>query len=357
VLSREAGNKTYAAWALVFLTQLANNQGEYDRVVLLAKESLALAKEVGNQIGMVSALAELAMAMFFQGDLARAHDLAEEWLALERQIGDKEGEADVLALLGEVVLQQGDPATARLLLEQSCALLRQLRWLREVGEQRMAWTLSRLGKVLAVQRNYPAARALYEESLQSLVRVQAVNSNPPFADLFENLAFAFEGLAAVVAAQGELAWAARLWGAAQARRDTRRTPLPPVYRADYERSVTAARTQLGEKLFDAAWSEGRTMTPEQALATRGPVTMPSLVLAEPAIVPHPPKAVTPPDGLTAREVEVLRLVAQGLTDAQVAQQLVISPRTVNTHLKAIYGKIQVSSRSAATRYAIEHQLI
>src|SRR5438067_1739506 len=66
---------------------------------------------------------------------------------------------------------------------------------------------------------------------------------------------------------------------------------------------------------------------------------------------------TQPDGLTAREVEVLRLVAQGLTDAQVAEQLVISPRTVNTHLTAIYGKIGVSSRSTATRYAIEHHLI
>jgi DNA-binding NarL/FixJ family response regulator len=56
-------------------------------------------------------------------------------------------------------------------------------------------------------------------------------------------------------------------------------------------------------------------------------------------------------------VEVLRLVAQGLTDPQVAEQLVISPHTVNSHLKAIYGKIGVSSRSAATRYALEHNLM
>jgi len=220
----------------------------------------------------------------------------------------------------------------------------------------MAWTLSRLGKVLAVQGNYPAARALYEESLESLLSVQAVTSNRPFVDIFANLDFALEGLAAVVAVQGELAWAARLWGAAAARRDTRGTPLPPVYRADYERSVTAARTQLGEQPFAAAWNEGRTMSPEQALAARGPLTMPTLVPAEPATVPHPPKAATYPDGLTTREVEVLRLVAQGLTDAQVAEQLVISPRTVNTHLTSIYAKIQVSSRSAATAYALAHHL-
>ena len=56
-------------------------------------------------------------------------------------------------------------------------------------------------------------------------------------------------------------------------------------------------------------------------------------------------------------MEVLRLVAQGLTNEQVAEELVISPRTVNTHLTAIYGKIGVPSRSAATRYAIEQHLV
>ncbi len=64
-----------------------------------------------------------------------------------------------------------------------------------------------------------------------------------------------------------------------------------------------------------------------------------------------------PAGLTARQVEVLRLVAQGLTDAQVAEQLVINPRTVNFHLTSIYNKLGVSSRSAATRYAIEQHLV
>ena len=79
--------------------------------------------------------------------------------------------------------------------------------------------------------------------------------------------------------------------------------------------------------------------------------------AEPPSAPPAKPSVTYPDGLTVREVEVLRLLAQGVTDAQIAEQLVISPRIVNTHLKAIYGKIRVSSRSAATRYAIEHQLL
>ena len=63
-----------------------------------------------------------------------------------------------------------------------------------------------------------------------------------------------------------------------------------------------------------------------------------------------------PAGLSAREVEVLRLVAQGLSNPQVAARLVLSPRTVDHHLRSIYGKLGVSSRTAASRFAIEHHL-
>jgi DNA-binding CsgD family transcriptional regulator len=106
------------------------------------------------------------------------------------------------------------------------------------------------------------------------------------------------------------------------------TLIPPVYRTVYEQAVAAACTQLGERAFAAAWAEGRSMTLEQVLAARGQVTLPA---------PSRP-TVSYPDGLTAREVYVLSLVAQGLTDAQIAEQLIISPRTVNTHLTSIYRK-------------------
>jgi DNA-binding NarL/FixJ family response regulator len=64
-----------------------------------------------------------------------------------------------------------------------------------------------------------------------------------------------------------------------------------------------------------------------------------------------------PEGLTAREVEVLRLVAAGLTDADVAKRLIVSVRTVNAHVRSIYRKLGVSSRAAAGRFAAEHDLI
>jgi len=123
------------------------------------------------------------------------------------------------------------------------------------------------------------------------------------------------------------------------------------------RAVAAARTQLGEQAFAAAWVEGRTLSLEQALATPGQVALPAPTQGERSSSPTTAFPPPYPDGLTAREVEVLRVVAQGLTNEQVAERLVISPRTVDTHLTSIYGKIGATSRVAATRYAIEHHLV
>ena len=65
---------------------------------------------------------------------------------------------------------------------------------------------------------------------------------------------------------------------------------------------------------------------------------------------------TRPAGLSEREIEVLHLVAEGLTDAQVADRLSLSPRTVSQHLRSIYNKLGVNSRAAATRFAVERGL-
>src|SRR5215471_16314612 len=140
-------------------------------------------------------------------------------------------------------------------------------------------------------------------------------------------------------------WAARLWGAAQSvqRRDNI-PPLPPVFRSIQEQYITIMRDKLGEEAFQAALAEGRAMTPEQALAAQGSATSPRPLASAPAVAPRF-KSPGYPAGLTAREVETPRLVAQGLTDAQVAEQLVISRRTVNWHLTSIYGKLGVSSRA------------
>src|SRR6266849_4025161 len=335
VFLRETGDKTLTAWALGALALVVLYQGEYARVHPLAEQAGETFREVGDTSGVAMALMTLARVVFWQGDLARAQTLAEEVLARASETGITSAEALALALQGEITLAQGETTTARLLIEQSHTL-----WQEVENQGMLAWTLSLLGKVLAAGGDHTAARTAYEESL---LRGLAVVEIAPM----------LEGLAVVAAAQGETTWAVRLLAAAAALRDSLGAPLPPVYGADYERCVAAARAQLGEQAFAVMWAEGRGMTWKQALAARGLVTIPRET-------PPTPPAKSPPTspfGLTVREVEVLRLLAQGLTDAQIAEQLIISPRTVNTHLKAIYGKIQVSSRSAATRYALDQHLI
>jgi len=341
-LFREVGDKEGTAWSLSNLADIVSKQGEYARAISLREESLALFRALGNIEGMAFSLVGLAEVLFLsQGDPTKVHTLLEEGLALCRGVGHKDGTAWALGLSAEAFLQQGDTIKARSLLEESMVLSR------EIGERNVAWLLIVLGRVAESLGDYTAACTLYEESL----------ATGREADDKLNIAFCLEGLADVVAIQGEPAWSARLWGAAEALRDAIGAPLPPVYHTDYDRSVAAARAQLGEKSFAAAWAEGRSMTPEQALAAQGPVTIPTPTSAEPPSTPPAKPVPTYPDGLSTREVEVLRLLAQGLTDVQIAEQLVISPRTVNNHLTSIYSKIQVSSRSAATRYAMEHQLV
>ena len=68
-------------------------------------------------------------------------------------------------------------------------------------------------------------------------------------------------------------------------------------------------------------------------------------------------AASYPAGLSGREVEVLRLVAQGLSNAAVAERLFVSRRTVSTHLTSVYTKLGVATRAAATRFAVEHNLV
>ncbi len=166
-----------------------------------------------------------------------------------------------------------------------------------------------------------------------------------------------EMLGEVAVEQGGPAWAARLWGAAETVRITGPS-LPSIMRPTYQRYTTSAQAQLGEKVFQAALAEGRKMTPEQVLAARGSADSSASAGKRPEALPTFPtrNALPYPAGLTAREVEVLRLVAQGLTDAQVAERLVVSPRTVTTHLTSIYNKLGVNSRVAATRFAVEHHL-
>ena len=333
-VARQVDDMERAAYSFFILGLVSSSQGEYARAHALFEEGLAIHRALGDKRGIAHLLSQLAQALFLsQGDQARVRSLLEECLALSWEVGFKEGIAAAQCLFGQLALGQGDLATAYSEVEESVVLYKQMGHRHGTAE-----SLAVLGKIIAAQGDYAAARGLYEQSL-------AISG-----ELGEKwvIAMGLVGLGEVVAALRQLAWAAQLWGAAEALRDAIGIPIPPVELASYERSVSAARVHLGERAFAAAWAQGRSMTPEQALSAKGqkPTPMPTTAASSPKY----------PDGLTAREVEVLRLLAGGLTDIQIAEKLVLSPRTVHAHISSIYNKLGVTSRSTATRYAMEHHL-
>jgi len=166
-----------------------------------------------------------------------------------------------------------------------------------------------------------------------------------------NAAYCLEGIADLISTEDQGERKTRLYGTSEAILETVGAPLYVQMhdRELYARTLEELRSRLGEEAFETTWSEGRTMTTKQAIDHAMEHQAPS---QEP-----PPSPEDYPAGLSAREVEVLRLVAQGMTNAQIARELYISPRTVNAHMGSIYHKIGSSTRAEAARFASEHGLL
>ena len=155
-----------------------------------------------------------------------------------------------------------------------------------------------------------------------------------------------------------MACSVRLYASADAVRAAHGYYSPLLLEQPYhDRTLDTARTQMGETAFVTAWAEGQEMTPWQVIAAGADTQTLEEVRRNSKTRPLPAQASTLPVVLTRREVEVLRLLAQGLSNNQIAERLVVSTYTVNKHTQSIYGKLCVNSRSAATRYAVEHHVL
>ena len=320
VLFQEEGEIGGRVFALQTMHLVLFYQGEYAQAHRLLEESLEISKEGGDIRGYAISLLYLGVVLLSEGTPARAHERFEESLAVSTEMGYKWNIATALHFLGLVAFLQGDATTARSLLEESLVRFQ------EVGDRgRRAQTLFSQGFISFGQGEYAKARGLMEQSLEIARELERKWDKASY----------LEGLAAVAAAQGEPVRAVWLMSVAQAQREAIGTPLLSLLQAMHEFTMASVRTQLGEQAFAAIWAEGCTMPLEQALTAQVPVAMPTPALAEPSSVPHPQKAPASPNGLTARELEVLRLLAQGKTSTQIADHLILSVLTVNTHVRSI----------------------
>ena len=322
-LERDPGGfPAVRAKALVGLGWILNFQGDYGPAVAALEEAVDLYWELGDESGAALALSILGSAVLRGGFEERVPAFVEEGETLMG--GDLEGHARAYLrmLLACAATAEGDHDSAASQQEESLALSR------ELGDHwHTAFSLYILGMIELQRGDLERGEALIEECVP-------IGRELDYSFL---LAHVLLGLGLVAALRGRPTRAARLWGAAEPLRERLGLALShfELVTFGYERDLAAVRSALSESTFDAAWAEGRAMSPEQAF---------EYALGEP---PH--EENTHP--LTRREMEVLRLVADGMSNQDIATTLVLSGHTIHRHVANVLGKLGVSSRTAAVAQA------
>jgi predicted ATPase/DNA-binding SARP family transcriptional activator/DNA-binding CsgD family transcriptional regulator len=306
----------------------------------LLEEGLALSKDLGDESGLAISISDLGHAVVHSGDQQRLAKLRKEAEALLRESLDRRARAHLVFFLGLAAASEGDHEQVAVRTEEALTLYRELEDIRRVAMCLAVAGLSALG-----DGDLKRAAVLFEKDLR-LLRELGDKAG---------IVYGLLGTAAVVILRGKSVRAARLWGASEALREAIGLPLTALVRDryDYEGCLATARAELGEAAFEAAWSEGRNMAPEEAveyaLGVREPVqqTVSGEHVSERA----------PQEILTPRQEEVGRLVARGLTNRQVAAELTLSEHTVATHVREILKRLGLQSRTQLAAWMAEQDPI
>jgi DNA-binding CsgD family transcriptional regulator len=361
---------------------IAWRQGDYATADRELASTLVAAREAQSDLVVARVLVTQAQLAIVRDECLVARRLAQECLATNRATADRWCEGRALETLSELALREGDYGAARQFLEQAISLAR------STGDR---WSLMRslliLGDVARSQGDYQRAAGVYTECLEVSQHMYRTPLPAGYESLLHNLGYialhdgdadraealfteslslfqrrgnprgiaeCLIGFATVAAARGrQRVWAVRLFAAADAALGRLNAHMSPSNRADYERSLKALGTRLGQAAFDSAWSSGRMLSLDDAV---GLVTASAAsVVSEPDILPLTAH-VRRVDPLTARECEVAQLVARGLTNRQIADQLVIAEATAERHLANIREKLGFSGRAQIAAWAVEAHL-
>jgi predicted ATPase/DNA-binding NarL/FixJ family response regulator len=324
---RDLGNIADQAWTLYTLGQNAWRRGDYVQAKDLLKESVAISRTtrlVQAEANAVSRLADIALDL---GEYAEAEHLADQTLALATAAGWAPATALAQRILGEVCVARGESEGAPQRFEASLASAR------ELGNGLIIAQALFCIAEQAIDRNDLAhARECLSEGLELA------------GDVHDHAAIAkgLEAFGALAIAAVQTNAGVELVGAARALRHTARAHMPRREQRRLERSLARARSVLGTQGLERALRAGGQMTIGRSI--------------ERALKLSIPVADRAPDNLTPREQEVAALVGKGLTNPQIARELVIGTRTVQTHVGNILAKLGLDSRVQLAAWVIEHRL-
>jgi predicted ATPase/DNA-binding CsgD family transcriptional regulator len=405
-LLRDAGDGLYLADALNGLGMARLFEGDYAGARAALEEGVASSRRIGNLSLLTIGLGLLGYTLELQGHLARARTCLRESLSIARRLKDRVSAAQSLQCLAFIDAHHGEHEIAEAHIEESVTIAREAspmilafalltdglaRYMRadldgaESALEEMlllsgdmpspwwrAWSLALLGNAARIRGDLDGAGTRVEEALEA-ARAGGMRVDVPIdadarlaralGDLERAESLHHEALAAALGAQSILLVpmqlealaglaalgesfqeAARLFGAAEAARDAHGLARYSVDGQAYEADVERVRAALPDEEFRVAWQQGRAMSLDDAVAYasrgRGERKRPSAGWAS----------------LTPTEIEVVRHVAEGLTNPQIAERLFVSRSTVKMHLTHIFAKLAVSTRSelaaAATRRAV-----
>ena len=328
--------------------RMAHMQQESAVALPLIEESLAIAQQIGDRWWTAWNLHLLGRVAYFEHDPETATSFGQESLALAREIGDDWLAAWALHLLALASYVADDLPAARRYFDESLAIRRRLGY-----SEGITLVLSLLGTVAHREGNYAEALALLIESLEGQ---QELDASWVVGNTLANLV-------AVAVTLGHLELGARISGAVTELTDAVGIRPIPIVAAIYQPAVEAAREALGEAAFAAEQQRGRRLSLDDVVAellaidvSAGPTPRAAGASSSPPQAPPSGAASALPDGLSAREAEVLKLIAAGCSTREIAEQLVISSHTVERHITHVYQKIGARGRAEATSYALRHGL-
>jgi predicted ATPase/DNA-binding CsgD family transcriptional regulator len=329
-----AGEQFWVAAALNLLTEIALHAGRPEEAAKRAQEALEVARSAGDRWNEAYALGTMAAVVASRGSLREAELLGEESLAITRSIEQFWGSARTLLGLGDLARLRGEYGTARDYYLEALAILREVD-----ARPEIARCLAGLGRIAIEQWDLVSARHHLTESL----RLSYASGSRI------GMARSLEVLARLAVMEGKPEVSVQLAGAMTSLR--RRAQLPPVPGSRTQRFLDAA-AGLGEHTVARLWAEGAAMNSSAsvrlALSEEGDLLGVSATAAPTtgAVI-----SSAPASALTAREDEVVALLAAGLSNRDIARELVISPATAARHVANILAKLGFSSRSQVAVWA------